>query len=390
MSKQFRAIPTQRKRNITLSIPSIRTWLQNLGFICTLAACVGGCLSWIPSTFAAAVVESRTGTPNVRTAPASSQGTHYGTQTYPQAESNRTFTPRASSATPASSAEERAARMTLSQIETLQRELGELRGVIETQEHEIKQLKKSQQDLYLDLDRRLNQLTQKTTTSPNTKAQKSTTNPKTPETKPSQGSVSEKATSAASTASKAKAAGSLDLVSSGGVNSHGSKGKEAHGNNETSDSSSPASTCTNPVTSKSESSQASKEQEAYQAAYAFVRTKRYPEAISALQDYLSDFPKGTNNAPAHYWLGEVYMVQWQADKSNPELLDKASEAFTTLSKDFAQHPKAVDALLKLGIIEVERGNIQGAEQYFTEVKTKHPGTAAARIAESRLQKLAAD
>jgi len=58
------------------------------------------------------------------------------------------------------SSEDRAARLTLKQVESLQRDVSELRGLVETQDHEIARLKKSQQDFYLDLDKRLSQAQQ--------------------------------------------------------------------------------------------------------------------------------------------------------------------------------------------------------------------------------------
>ena len=55
-------------------------------------------------------------------------------------------------------AEDRAALLSLKHLETLKQEISELRGLVETQAHEIQQLKKSQQDFYTDLDKRINQL----------------------------------------------------------------------------------------------------------------------------------------------------------------------------------------------------------------------------------------
>ena len=51
--------------------------------------------------------------------------------------------------------EQRALRQTLTQMEALQKELHDLRGAMEEQEHELKQLRKSQQDLYQDLERKV-------------------------------------------------------------------------------------------------------------------------------------------------------------------------------------------------------------------------------------------
>ena len=81
------------------------------------------------------------------------------------------------------------------------------------------------------------------------------------------------------------------------------------------------------------------------------------------------------------------MVQWQADKSNTALIDKASQEFKNITTKFPNHIKAQDAVLKLGLIEIDKGNVDAARYYLSEVKTRYPGTAAARIADTRLQQL---
>ena len=86
-------------------------------------------------------------------------------------------------------------------------------------------------------------------------------------------------------------------------------------------------------------------------------------------------------------MGEVYMVEWQKDPQNKTLLDKASHAFSNIPSQFPGNSKVSDALLKLGIIENEKGNAAGARKYFTDVKNRYPGSAAARIAETRLKQL---
>src|SRR5690606_11660280 len=44
------------------------------------------------------------------------------------------------------------------QLQTLQQEVLELRGIVEQQSHELRQLKQQRMDDYLDLDRRLSQV----------------------------------------------------------------------------------------------------------------------------------------------------------------------------------------------------------------------------------------
>jgi len=266
--------------------------------------------------------------------------------------------------------EDRAAHLTLSHMEALQKEVSELRGVVEMQEHEIKQLKKSQQDLYLDLDRRLGLLQQ---SSPSRgsgshagmRVQKSTA------------ASSNVAPPVASSVPKSPSASASSTVKSAPIVAKPEIMKTTIMN--------PA-----PAVSSSIKGAGVTEQEAYQAAYSLVKTKRYPEAVSAFQDYLDRFPKGEHAGHAHYWLGEVYRVQGQNDKANVAALDKASAEFSSITTHFPNHPKAADATLKLGLIEFDKGNEAAAIQYFTDVKNRYPGTAAARIADTRLQQLSAE
>lgn len=343
--------------------------------------------------FALPTVESRTGEPVFRSSTTAQSG---GSRTsYP------TIT------------EERAAQLTLTQIETLQNEVRELRGTIELQEHELKQLKKSQQDFYIDLDRRLNvlQLSQPRPAhgvSNTPKSQKSNTSttiipastvPIVPSPAKSISMGTENAPSKSGTAvpkpttviknqeATPVVETSLTAVTSASavkpVTVDTTKAAEI-----TSSKPPIAFAPSTPVDSSSVNSAGPQgEPEAYQAAYGFVRTKRYPEAISAFQNYLNRFPKGDHAVHAHYWLGEVYMVQWQTDKTNVSVLDKASAEFSSITAQFPTHPKAGDATLKLGLIEFDKGNEAAAIQHLTEVKTRYPGTTAARIADTRLQKV---
>lgn len=230
--------------------------------------------------------------------------------------------------------EDRPPHFMLKQVEALKQEVSELRGLVETQQHDIEKLRKSQQDFYLELDKRLNQL-QKTSTvsSSKTKTVPATLEPR----------------------SESEAKSPMVVASSARIEGGSIK--------------------------------ANAEKEAYEVAYTFVRKKQYPEAIHAFQEYLDRYATGERAPNAYYWLGEIYMVQWEEDRTNQDLLDKANQAFLSVTSQFPGHQKVADSLLKLGLIQSEKGEGEKARQYFTEVKDRYPGTAAARIAETRLQQL---
>lgn len=263
---------------------------------------VGWCSLCSDSVWSLAIVESRREKPVVR------------------ASSNYSPSPSVDSAP----------HILLKQNEALKQELNELRGLIETQQHEIEQLKKSQQDFYKELDKRLVQL------SKNTPAK-------------SQSMVSVKPIPI-----EKSSASAIAMV---------------------------------PVEHNTVAPVVATEKDAYEAAYNLVRTKQYVEATKAFQDYLNRFPTGERTPGAYFWLGEIYMVQWQAEPEQQALLDKAAEAFLNVTSKFPNHQKVPDALLKLGLVQHEKGNFAAAQQYFTEVKERYPGSAAARIAQMRLKSL---
>lgn len=298
---------------------------------------------------ALAVVESRTGEPFV----AASEPEFVA-----RSEDRTTSASKAMINTPA---EDRAALLGLKQVETLKQEISELRGLVETQAHEIQQLKKSQQDFYTDLDKRI---TQSAKATPASKAA-SKTLVVVPSTTTKKSSVTIVPTGAVSTP---------DPI----VSTEEERVKEL-AVSEVSDS-----TLT---PNKKDKMDHSNEKATYEAAYNLVKAKRYSDATLAFQNYLTQFKTGEHAANAHYWIGEICMVEWQQDLKNKALLDKAANAFSSVASQFPGNPKVPDALLKLGIVENEKGNVIAARKHFTDVKNRYPGSAAARIAETRLKQL---
>lgn len=306
---------------------------------------------------------------------------------------------------------------TLNQIESLKQEVSDLRGQLEIQDHEMKQLKKSQQDFYLDLEKRIAQVQtakgnrQADATAAQTinKSKGIQIIPKGKETsKNTQSKVNDSSTATAATAS-ASATVPTSASTTVPVDQNPDLSKNAKPNPATTtvvntDTKSPSVAPKNktsqvvkitpkPVTSITPGSQpgtfqtheVTNEKEAFDRAYGMVTSKQYDQAICALQDFLNQYPKGSYAPNAHYWLGEIHMVKWQGDKSKTQTLDEASRYFNNVSKDFPGTAKVSDSLLKLGIIAAERGDVGGARRYFTDVKMQYPDSAAARVAEAKLQ-----
>ena len=118
------------------------------------------------------------------------------------------------------------------------------------------------------------------------------------------------------------------------------------------------------------------EREAYDQAFAALRSGRYDEAARQFNSFLGYYPDGAFAPNALYWLGESYYVT-----QNYKL---ALEQFQRLIQRFPTHDKAPGALLKVGLSQQGLQQLDAAERTLAEVSSRFPGTDAARIAEDRL------
>ncbi len=137
------------------------------------------------------------------------------------------------------------------QMQVLQEEVRQLRGLLEEMSHELKQLKQRQMDDYLDLDRRVSSLSSMPATNPG-------------------GSVAN---------------------TPGQVNSNVYSGSDS------------AATGVSVGTEKDH----------YSAAYLLLRDKQIDQAADAFRQHVQRYPNGNYVANAWYWLGEIYVLKGQLD-----------------------------------------------------------------------------
>lgn len=123
----------------------------------------------------------------------------------------------------------------------------------------------------------------------------------------------------------------------------------------------------------------SNETNTYQKAYELIQSKNYDNALMALKSQVKNFPEGEHAPDAHYWMGEIYMLKGE--------LDLAANEFTLLFQNYPQYSKASDALLKLGYVEYAKGRWKRSQDLLSQVRSQYPGTASARLAETRLQRM---
>ena len=121
------------------------------------------------------------------------------------------------------------------------------------------------------------------------------------------------------------------------------------------------------------------EKELYQAAYETLRNGHNTRAISAFKALLSKFPDGEYADNSLYWLGEAYKVNQDFNSSKA--------AFSKIVTHFGGSTKVPDALLKLGYIEFEQNNIPKARDYLTQVTTSYPASPAADLATEKLMEI---
>jgi len=206
------------------------------------------------------------------------------------------------------------------QIQQLQDDVAELRGMLEEQTHQIEKLQADQKEQYLDLDGRMTALK-----------------------------------------GGAPAGGATGPTAPSGPVA-GAAGGGAAGNTTVGGGSSATSAASN------------SERDAYTKAFNLTKDKRFPEAIAAFNQMLVSYPNGEYAGNAYYWLGEMYRAT-----SAPE---KARQSFAQVVNQFPTNAKVSDAMYKLGVVYNELGDRAKALEYLKRVQSQFPGTPAASLAQS--------
>jgi tol-pal system protein YbgF len=219
-------------------------------------------------------------------------------------------------------------------LEQNRQEISELRGLVEQLTFEVQQIKKQSKERYIDLDRRLLE-------------------------------VSEGRTSPGSsvTLPSSSAAVGAPVVAGGSVAAGGSIIGGASSESEAVATGAPA------------SAEATK---AYNAAYQYIKDREYEKAVDALHAFINQYPESDLTPNAYYWLGEVYLVL-------PKL-EQAKQAFIVVVSKYAGHRKAPDAFFKLGVTYDRLGSPKEAETFLKQTVSRFPGTTPANLAQEYLKK----
>ena len=229
------------------------------------------------------------------------------------------------------------------EVQTLQQQIAELKGVIEEQAYQINSLKEKQKLLYVDMDSRLSDL---------------------------------EVNNSLNTSSNPTISNDLSSV-------------------DNQDSQNTADTTTQPLTVEVDegyndgvSTQAidepalSSDQDDYDIAFAHLRAGRFLESARAFENFIQKYPNNDLTDNAYYWLGESYYVKRQ--------YPQALAAFQTLTESFPTSAKAADSLLKIGYSYYEMDDFVKAEENLQKVIDNYPNSSLARLAKNRLRQLLRD
>lgn len=220
----------------------------------------------------------------------------------------------------------------LIQVQSLQQEVMQLRGIVEEQAHQIETLRQQSLDRYNDLDQRIGH-------SPQAVAQggvpiDASATPAAPES--SIGTASAPSVPAPTGPGATSAVGSME-------------------------------------TAKPE------EYEAYQIAYAKLKGQDFNGAIKAFNAFLATYPNGALAPNSHYWLGKAYLLV------QPQDLSKAQAAFAKVS-EYPQSNKVPDALYELGKVYFLKGDKAKAKALLQQVIDNYgaSGSSAPQLAKQFL------
>lgn len=214
--------------------------------------------------------------------------------------------------------------MLFNQLQQMQEEIAQLRGMLEEQQNEIQRLKQEGLERYQDLDKRLS-------------------------------------------GGAAGAAVDQNSSAAGAINASGTPTPPAPAGQ------APAAPASN------EPADPAKEKLFYEAAFDLIKVKDFDKANQAFSAFLRKYPNSQYAGNAQYWLGEVNLAQGN--------LQGAGQAFARVSQSYPSHAKVPDSLFKLADVEQRLGNADKAKGILQQVIAQYPGSSAAQLAQRDLQRL---
>ncbi|MDD3762584.1 MAG: tol-pal system protein YbgF [Nevskiales bacterium] len=131
-----------------------------------------------------------------------------------------------------------------------------------------------------------------------------------------------------------------------------------------------------PVTISNGSGASPEEEGAYLTAFDALKNGKYDNAIRGFKTLLDKWPQGRYADNALYWTGEAYYVKRD--------YRSALDSFRGVLKRFPASPKAPDAMLKLGLTQIELKQESEGKATLRQLIESYPQSSAARLAQQRL------
>ena len=224
------------------------------------------------------------------------------------------------------------------QLQVLQQEVQELRGLVEEQSYQLNRLSRDQKDQYIDLDRRI-------------------------------------ADVMSATGVVTRRAGQGIGTSPGGINTtvdarNPAGASSGVGTSAIAGSSIPVT----PTASGIGAVAGMSERDSYTTAFDLMKARRFDESVNAFNELILNYPNGQYTPNAFYWLGELHLAQ--------EDTELARQSFAQVVNLYPDHPKVPDTLYKLGVTYHRLGDNAQAMDYFNQVQANYPQSSAAGLAAS--------
>jgi tol-pal system protein YbgF len=119
----------------------------------------------------------------------------------------------------------------------------------------------------------------------------------------------------------------------------------------------------------------------YRDAFALLKAGQYDQSIKGFTSYLQQYPNGQYADNAQFWVGEAYYVTRR--------FEPAIAQYQNLIANYPESQKQAQARLKIGYSFDELGRRDEAVQILIQLKRDYPDSAAAQLAEQRLERVRA-
>ena len=121
------------------------------------------------------------------------------------------------------------------------------------------------------------------------------------------------------------------------------------------------------------------EKRLFDAAIESFRAGEFKQSAAQLRSMMDRFPDSAYMPSLVFWFGSANYAQRE--------FKGAITSFTAFLKTYAEHPRAADARLNLGLAQADAGERAAARKTLQNVVDRHPESNAAVVAKERLSKL---